>query len=241
MERDFRNVYDDAERANAYAKLDFPGTYHLAFRDLPALFERHVRGTRALDFGCGAGRSTRLLKRLGYQAVGVDISQAMLNQARDRDSRGDYRLVTGDGLAKLGSFFDLILAAFTFDNVPTDAEKIEALVSLRQLLASGGRFVAVVSSPQIYTHEWASFSTRDFPENRDALDGDRVRIVMLDVPDPRPVEDVVCGDAHYRQLFAQTGWEVLELVSPRGTVDDGIAWVTEREIAPWSVYVLGAA
>ena len=37
--------------------------------------------------------------------------------------------------------------------------------------------------PAIYVNEWASFSTRDFPENRNARDGDRVRIVMLDVPD----------------------------------------------------------
>jgi hypothetical protein len=30
---------------------------------------------------------------------------------------------------------------------------------------------------------------------------------MLDIPDRRPVEDVICTDAHYRRLFESAGWE----------------------------------
>ena len=50
----FSNVYDDKQRAEAYATLDFPGTYYLAYRDLPAIIAEHVVGKDALDFGCGA-------------------------------------------------------------------------------------------------------------------------------------------------------------------------------------------
>ena len=32
----FTNVYDDAQRAEAYGTLECPGTYYLAYRDLPA-------------------------------------------------------------------------------------------------------------------------------------------------------------------------------------------------------------
>jgi hypothetical protein len=132
------------------------------------------------------------------------------------------------------------LAAFTFDNIPTDAGKNAALRGLRHVLGPAGRAILVVSSPLIYVNEWASFSTRDFPENRRARDGDTVRIVMLDVPDRRPVEDVVCSDAHYRELFADAGLAVLELAQPRATGAEGIQWVSETAIAPWSIYVLGA-
>jgi SAM-dependent methyltransferase len=79
MPNSFSNVYDDSERAKAYAALEFPGTYYLAFRDIPALIKKHVRGTRALDFGCGTGRSSRLLRDLGLSVVGVDISEPMLD------------------------------------------------------------------------------------------------------------------------------------------------------------------
>ena len=242
MAEPFRNVYEDVERARAYADLGFPGTYYLAFRDIPALISKHVTGSRALDFGCGTGRSTRVLRDLGMTAVGIDISAPMLEEARRRDPAGDYRLVeAGDVRAAAGAPFDLIFAAFTFDNIPTDGEKAGSLSALRDLLAPGGRLIVVVSSPQIYTYEWASFSTRDFPENARASDGDPVRIIMLDVPDRRPVEDVVCSDGHYRDLFSKARLSVLEMTCPLATGTEPIHWVSETTIAPWSIYVLAAA
>ncbi|HXI03696.1 MAG TPA: methyltransferase domain-containing protein [Candidatus Saccharimonadales bacterium] len=241
MPNAFRNVYEDEERARAYAGLAFPGTYYLAFRDIPSLVRRHVGGTRALDFGCGAGRSSRFLRDLGLSVVGVDIAAAMLEEARRRDPAADYRQVGAGDLRVLeGMSFDLVLAAFTFDNIPTDAEKAASLAAIRNVLAPGGRLVIIVSSPEIYIHEWTSFSTRDFPENREARDGDRVRITMLDVPDRRPVEDVLCGDARYRQLFAGAHLKVLERVCPLASGEEPVSWVSETVVSPWSVYVLGA-
>ena len=240
MSEPFGNVYEDSTRAQAYAQLGFPGTYYLAFRDLPHLFQKYVRGTKALDFGCGTGRSSRFLERHGFATIGVDISAAMLEQARQLAPQGDYRLVTAGTLGDLPERFDLILAAFTFDNIPTNAAKAQALIALRGLLAPAGCMILVVSAPAIYRHEWASFSTKDFPENQRARDGEIVRIVMLDVPDRRPVEDVVCGDAQYRNLFATAGLGVRELVQPLATGSEPIAWVSETHTAAWSVYVLSA-
>lgn len=238
----FSNAYEDAERASAYAQLEFAGTYHLAFRDLPALFEAHVQGTRALDFGCGAGRSTRFLKRLGFETIGVDISPAMLEQARSVDPDGDYRLITDDNtLADLPGPFDLILAAYPFDNIPTDAAKLNALQALRRVLAPEGKMVIIVSAPELYLHEWVSFSTKDFAENRTAGDGDRVRIAILDGPDHRPVDDILTSDARYRELFAEVGLSVVTLAKPLGNSSDGIAWGTETRVPPWSIHVLGRA
>ena len=44
--REFSNCYEDARRAEAYAKLEFPGTYYLAYRDLPEIIFEHVTGIR---------------------------------------------------------------------------------------------------------------------------------------------------------------------------------------------------
>jgi SAM-dependent methyltransferase len=240
VNRPFGNVYEDEERARAYATLQFPGTYYLAFRDLPALICRYNRGSRALDFGCGTGRSTRFLRNLGLEVIGVDISQAMLDQARALDPSGEYYLVRDSIEGEFTpSSFDVILAAFTFDNIPSNEAKADALSGLHTLLAPDGCLVLVVSSPVIYINEWASFSTRDFPENRQARDGDRVRIVMLDVPDRRPVEDVVCTDVHYRQLFETAGLKVLDVQSPLATGKEPTPWISETRTAPWTIYVLG--
>src|SRR4249920_1211430 len=124
MQSRFSNVYADRARAEAYATLEFPGTYYLAYRDLPAIIGEHVRGRKAIDFGCGAGRSTRFLRELGFDVVGVDISEPMLTRARDRDPQGDYRLVPAGDLSSLvANAYDLVLSAFTFDNIPTMEKK----------------------------------------------------------------------------------------------------------------------
>ena len=241
MNDTFGNVYEDEERARAYATLQFPGTYYLAFRDLPALIRRYNHDARrALDFGCGTGRSTRFLRNLELEVVGVDISQAMLAQARALDPAGDYYLVRRSLVGEFApGSFDVILAAFTFDNIPTDGAKADALSGLSTLLAPDGSLLLVISSPALYVNEWASFSTRDFPENRRARDGDRVHIVMLDVPDRRPVEDVLCTDNHYRQLFESAGLALFDVQSPLATGKEATRWVCETIIAPWTIYVLG--
>jgi SAM-dependent methyltransferase len=236
------NVYADAGRARAYAQLEFPGTYYLAYRDLPEILAAHTRGRRAVDFGCGAGRSTRFLRRLGFTAVGVDISAAMIAQARAADPGGDYRLVADGAVGDLEpGAHDLVLAVFTFDNIPTRARKTELFRALAALLAPGGRLVSLVSAPEIYRHEWASFSTRDYPENARARCGDEVRIVITEPADPRPVVDVVWPDADYRDVYRAAGLEVEAVYRPLGRESDPVRWVNETRLAPWTIYVLAPA
>ncbi|MGD8330885.1 MAG: methyltransferase domain-containing protein [Acidobacteriota bacterium] len=238
---DFHNVYADRVRARAYADLAFPGSYYLAFRDLPRLFEEHVPGRRALDFGCGAGRSSRFLRELGFQVTGVDIAPEMLEHARAADPAGDYRLVPeGDFSTLEPAAYDLAFSAFTFDNVAGNESRLGLLLGLRGCLARHGRIVNLASAEDIYLHEWLSFSTKDFPENHTARSGDEVRIVMLDVDDRRPVRDTLCTDEDYRKLYDRAGLELLETHRPLGTADDPHEWVTETSVSPWAIYVLRA-
>jgi len=88
----FVNSYENVTRAEAYSKLEFANTYHLAFATCRRCLPPTCRDG-ALDFGCGTGRSTRFLRELGFQPVGVDISAEMITKAHELDPGGDYRLV----------------------------------------------------------------------------------------------------------------------------------------------------
>ncbi len=236
---DFSNSYADHRRADAYAALDFPGTYYLAFRDLPAIIGDAPPGAAALDFGCGAGRSTRFLRRLGFHVVGVDIAEQMLARAREADPHGDYRLVPDgdpDGLPERA--FDLVLCAFTFDNIPGWERKEALFRALGRTLRPGGKLVNLVSSPLLYVNEWASFSTRDFAGNAVARTGDIVRTVILDVDDRRPVDDIFWTEDDYREVYRRSGLTVRELHRPLGRDSDPCTWITETRVPPWALYVL---
>ena len=237
----FPNAYADAQRAEAYATLEFPGTYYLAYRDLPAIIAQHVEGRGALDFGCGAGRSTRFLKRLGFDAIGIDISASMIKVARQADPEGLYELVDdGDFGALAPGGFDLILCAFAFDNIPGTGKRVDLVRGLRGLLSREGRIVLMGATPEIYTHEWTSFTTKEFPQNRGARSGDAVRIVLKDVADQRPVVDFVWFHEDYLRLFAAAGLDLIACHRPLGREDEPYQWQAELSVAPWVIYVLRA-
>ena len=240
----FINCYEDTIRAEAYSKLEFANTYHLAFRDLADIVASHVKGTAALDFGCGAGRSTRFLRDLGFQTVGVDISMEMISKAREIDPRGDYRLIPGDDLSALPrGGFSLVQSAFTFDNIPGaespgSASKLRLFRELSALLAPDGVLVNIVSAPEIYWNEWASFTTIDFPENRNAKPGDAVRIVTTEIDDRSPCVDIFWPHESYLEVYARAGLEIAEMGKPLARGDEPYPWVSETRIAPWVIYVL---
>lgn len=222
---------------------------------------------RALDFGCGAGRSSRFLRGLGYDVTGVDISPAMLARARELDDEpgagARYLLIDDDPAALPPGPFDLVLAAYPFDNIPGVDHRVALLKGLRERLAgsssgrpaegaaaaaerdgdpaASGRLVLIASSPELYVHEWATFTTAAWPENAMAASGDRVRIAIKEGGDPRPVDDLRWFDEDYRTAFDRAGLEVLETHRPLATGEEPFAWVTETEVAPWVIYVTGPA
>lgn len=71
-----------------------------------------VRGKRILDAGCGTGAASEVLAILGAEVVGVDISPALIDIARERlpvQLRDQVTFEAGDMLADRGAF-DAVLA-----------------------------------------------------------------------------------------------------------------------------------
>ncbi len=235
----FSNVYEDSKRAEAYSKLKFDKTYYLAYRDLPKIIATHTTGKNALDFGCGTGRSTRFLQTLGFTTIGVDISTEMITIAQQIDPTGLYQVIKDENVSSFPHRpYDLVLSAFTFDNIPTMNKKIRLLEGLSALLKHNGTIINLVSSPDIYTHEWASFTTKEFPENADAKSGDIVRIITIDINDKRPCYDIFWSTEDYKKVYTHAGLRIINTYKPLATGQEPYQWVNETTIAPWTIYVL---
>jgi len=235
----FENSWGNQTRAESYARLEFPNTYYLAYRDLPKIISKHITGKNAVDFGCGTGRSTRFLKQLGFNVIGIDISEDMLQAAKKLDKNGDYQIVSNGKYSHIGKEkFDLVQSIFTFDNIPGWDNRTLILKGLRDLLKPGGKMICLDSTPELYTNEWASFSTKDFPDNWSAKTGDVVQDIMLDVDDRRPVDDIFWTLTDYHKMFKLSGLSVGAIYKPLGNKDEPFNWISETHIAPWMIFVL---
>jgi SAM-dependent methyltransferase len=85
-----------------------------------AALGRPTRRERALDFGCGVGRLTRPLARHFDEAVGIDVSERMLEHAR-RLNAGTPNLTFAKRDEPPAGPFDLVVANLVLQHLPSRA------------------------------------------------------------------------------------------------------------------------
>jgi SAM-dependent methyltransferase len=124
------------------------------FLDLLAEVPAAEPDARALDVGCGAGRWTRMLLRLGYSVTGIDLQEELL--AVNRQTLPRARFVQ----AALQEFDDpqpyqLATSVTVIQHIPYP-EQAAALARLRALLAPGGWALMLENvrdrGPHVYSH-----------------------------------------------------------------------------------------
>lgn len=91
---------------------------------------------------------------------------------------------------------------------------------------------------QVFWVQLLSFSTKDFPENKNAKSGDVVRIIQCDIDDKRPVEDIIWTHETYQETYRKSKLKILRVYRPLGKPEEPYEWINETKIAPWVIYVL---
>jgi demethylmenaquinone methyltransferase/2-methoxy-6-polyprenyl-1,4-benzoquinol methylase len=130
------------------------------WRRRAAQLTRTSSGDRALDVCSGTGALAQLLSRRvapGGEVVGLDLTEAMLEVARDRVP--EVKFMVGDAcqLPFPDRYFDAATMAFGLRNI---RDKQQALVELRRVLRPGGRAVilefSTVVAPLRASYTWYS-------------------------------------------------------------------------------------
>lgn len=227
---DYRNSASD------YALRDIVGTDALAFGLVAERIGRLELAGCALDLGCGTGRSTRFLKRLRLEAVGVDISDAMVAEARRLDSEGHYICCAPNTpLPFEDNVFDVLLSSWTIVELSEIGPLRKFVYEAARVLSRSGTGFIVANTAAFYGGRWVSCDV-DFPENAIPLrSGQRVRTRLT--PENVVVTDTYWSDEDYREAFARSGLRVAHAWKPLASPDDA-NWLDETKAPPFVVYEL---
>ncbi len=128
----------------AYSDI-YSDEYRKRIETLEPLLMKHMsfKG-RVLDLACGAGGFSFLLEDLGFQVVGLDSSEAMLERAKEfaRDKRSKVEFVKGDAreLPFEDSSFDYVLFVDSLVHFEP-AELNRVFREAARVLKPGGRFI----------------------------------------------------------------------------------------------------
>jgi len=106
----------------------------------------HDRAKRIIDIGCGTGRHSIELARRGYTVTGVDLSDSMLQKAREKAVQQhlviDFRKHDARALPFVGEFDTaLMLCEGAFPLMETDEMNFEILRSAAKSLKPKGKFI----------------------------------------------------------------------------------------------------
>lgn len=107
-----------------------------------------LEGKTVLDFGCGDGTYSRILKQLGcHRVVGYDKAIGMLSHAVRRESQAPLDIHYTEDLGPLAGQFDLVLAVYVPPYAPNKAALDIMFMEMASALKSGGRLITLPIHP----------------------------------------------------------------------------------------------
>jgi len=159
----------------------------------------------AVDFGCGVGRLTRALAARYAQAIGVDISPSMVEQARALNAQFPNLRFVENATPRLefladGSV-DFLYSTLTLHHIPAPLQRAYIGEFLRVLAPEGFAVFQIASG---YSNDWRGWVYRLLPNRLLAPLRRRVHASNV-AADLHPLPE-----AHVNAIVAAAGRQVLQ-------------------------------
>ena len=109
-----------------------------------------VSNLRVLDVGCGTGRWSVTLAKMGSTVTGIDISSKMIELAKERATKNEIRNITFLNTAAeeldYTDYFDLALSATVLQHITDDKRLESAVQRMVNAVKEKGRILIIESA-----------------------------------------------------------------------------------------------
>lgn len=110
-------------------------------------FEQYVeKEAQVLDIGCGDGYGTYKLSVTGYKAVGVDLSEVMIQKGKERGEGSNLSFIKGD-LSALPFENEQFEAIMAINSLEWTEEPLQALNEIKRVLKKDGYACIAILGP----------------------------------------------------------------------------------------------
>lgn len=120
------------------------------------IFPKYIKkDDKILDIGCGAGRTTFAMYKLGYHnIIGLDLSQAMINEAininASRDCNIDFIVGDATSLKFSDNMFDSVIFSYNgLMQIPMLENRLKAFKEISRVIKYGGYFIFTTHDMEI--------------------------------------------------------------------------------------------
>lgn len=139
-------------------------------------------GLKVLDYGCGEGYFSRLMRSAGAsKVVGFDISEEMIKLAKAKERQEnqniEYLVSNAVDLPILGEF-DLCISKFVLHYAKSKQELRMMALSAYKNLKKGGRFLVMVPSFNRYLPNDNRYDFMASPDKLPLSDGSNIHVTL---------------------------------------------------------------
>lgn len=195
-----------------------------------------VAGQTILDFGCGPANFSLVLSEQGAAVIGFDADPVVIEQARQHDPHGDYRVNRGLLAQDLvGVKIDTIIATFSFCVVP-DRELRYVLRDMRTLLRPDGRIL--ILEPNLEKAHGIKYANLHYHFMENVQTGDLVSVTLGSGENACELcDDIYRTHTDYRTLLEEAGFTIDQFEEPRPDPSWEGDWELETKFPPFLLVV----
>jgi ubiquinone/menaquinone biosynthesis C-methylase UbiE len=120
--------------------------YYNDYVEIPNMLKtvKNIKGKKLLDIGCGAGIHIKSYSKKGAKCSGIDISETMIEMAKKKNPKIEFKVGTVTKLPYKSNSFDVVTCSLILDYIK-DLNK--AFKEINRVLKKGGTLYYSYNSP----------------------------------------------------------------------------------------------